>query len=174
MEKEKALYILNEKFDLLISWMNDHDDDQFEVSKREAKWTTAQHLDHLIKSTAPITKAMKLPKLVLKWKFGTCNREERTYEETYIKYYTALSQSEGVAPSPFAPRVLKNNMKTEILERLNKVRNDLNIQVSKWSEKNLSKYILPHPLLGRMTIRELVYFTAFHTEHHHKILKEFH
>jgi hypothetical protein len=34
------------------------------------------------------------------------------------------------------------------------------------SEKELDQYLVKHPLLGRITLRELGYFTIFHTEHH--------
>jgi len=30
---------------------------------------------------------------------------------------------------------------------------------------------LPHPLMGRMTIRAIVAWTVYHTEHHYKILQ---
>lgn len=33
----------------------------------------------------------------------------------------------------------------------------------------LDKYILPHPLLGKLTIREMMYFTIYHVEHHKKL-----
>jgi hypothetical protein len=26
--------------------------------------------------------------------------------------------------------------------------------------------VLPHPLLGKLTIREMLYFTVYHGEHH--------
>jgi hypothetical protein len=31
--------------------------------------------------------------------------------------------------------------------------------------------ILPHPLLGKITIREMLYFTAYHVQHHENIIK---
>lgn len=34
------------------------------------------------------------------------------------------------------------------------------------SEKNLDTLILPHPLMGKMTVREIIMWTAYHTEHH--------
>jgi hypothetical protein len=34
------------------------------------------------------------------------------------------------------------------------------------TEKDLDNYLAKHPLLGRITLRELCYFTIFHTEHH--------
>ena len=49
---------------------------------------------------------------------------------------------------------------------LTQARDDLKFSVS-----DLDTYLLPHPLLGKMTIREISLWTAYHTEHHYKILK---
>ncbi|WP_231962837.1 DinB family protein [Polaribacter sp. KT25b] len=39
------------------------------------------------------------------------------------------------------------------------------------SEKNLDTLVLPHPLMGKMTVREIIMWTAYHTEHHTKTLQ---
>ena len=36
---------------------------------------------------------------------------------------------------------------------------------------DLDKYVLPHPLLGKVTLREMLYFTIHHNEHHLELLK---
>jgi len=35
-----------------------------------------------------------------------------------------------------------------------------------WSERNLDRIRFPHPLLGRITARELAFFTIYHGHHH--------
>lgn len=40
-----------------------------------------------------------------------------------------------------------------------------------WKEEDMSVYIMPHPAIGKCTIREFVYFTTLHTYHHLDILK---
>ena len=42
----------------------------------------------------------------------------------------------------------------------------------KWKDAQLDQYIAPHPLLGKITVRELCYFTIYHTQHHLNIIKE--
>ena len=39
-------------------------------------------------------------------------------------------------------------------------------QTSQISEHKLDRCILPHPLLGKLTLREMIYFTIYHMEHH--------
>ncbi len=38
--------------------------------------------------------------------------------------------------------------------------------VSSWSEADLDRCRLPHPLLGKLTVREMLFFTLYHYEHH--------
>ena len=44
-------------------------------------------------------------------------------------------------------------------------------KVEKQEEKELDIYILPHPLLGKVTLREMLYVTIHHNEHHLQLLK---
>jgi hypothetical protein len=42
----------------------------------------------------------------------------------------------------------------------------LSEKLNKFTEEELDKYILPHPLLGKLTIREMMFFTIYHVLHH--------
>ena len=44
-------------------------------------------------------------------------------------------------------------------------------KIEKQTESDLDKYILPHPLLGKVTLREMLYFTIHHNEHHLELLR---
>jgi hypothetical protein len=35
-----------------------------------------------------------------------------------------------------------------------------------WREADLDRYLLPHPLLGKLTLREMLHFTLYHNYHH--------
>jgi hypothetical protein len=35
-----------------------------------------------------------------------------------------------------------------------------------WREEDLDRYRLPHPVLGLVTVREMLMFTLFHFDHH--------
>ncbi|HRH60621.1 MAG TPA: DinB family protein, partial [Chitinophagaceae bacterium] len=45
-------------------------------------------------------------------------------------------------------------------------------RVNNKPEDELDVYILPHPLLGKLTLREMLYFTIYHAEHHLKNVEE--
>jgi hypothetical protein len=47
----------------------------------------------------------------------------------------------------------------------------LNKRLKKYSEASLDELILPHPLLGKLTLREMLYFTIYHAGHHHHLIE---
>ena len=40
--------------------------------------------------------------------------------------------------------------------------------VRKWDEDDLDLYVIPHPLMERLTFQEILYFTIYHVQHHKK------
>jgi hypothetical protein len=99
------------------------------------------------------------------------NREGRSYEQVLNKYNTALSSGLAPSPNPFGPKNDHTNR--------NYILNDYKIETKKfikslnsWTEKQLDTYILPHPVIGKLSIREMLYFTHLHTIHHSEIIKK--
>lgn len=174
MNKTEIAELLEQKFSSIHKWLLEDDDQKFNYSSRLGKWTTGEHIDHLIRSTNAVNKGMRVPKFILKWKMGICNRAERSYAETVDRYQEALDDGRAVAMGRFIPDVVLNEDKARKVDELNKAGKTLIKNINNSSEEQLSKYILPHPVIGYLTFREMGYFTAYHTEHHHKILQEFH
>ncbi len=44
-------------------------------------------------------------------------------------------------------------------------------KVDTCSKGQLDTFILPHPLLGKVTLREMLYSTIYHVQHHQKQIK---
>lgn len=172
MKKETIIKELNISFDKLIKLMDYHPKHKFSEVIIEGKWTAGQHIEHLRISTAPVNKVMKVPKILLRYKFGICNRQERSFDSIVKKYERKLNEGNVKAPSRFTPKFLSTSEKEKTLEALDNQRHTLIKNINKWSEKALSKYVIPHPVLGKMTMREMLYFTILHTDHHRLILKE--
>ncbi len=169
MTKAEIISGLEAQYGELTLWLTQQPYDLFEVNI-EGKWSPGQHADHLVKSTAPINQAMRMPKLGLRTMFGKNNREERNYDQVVDKYTQAI-QNGGKAMGQFVPKAIENKQKSELIEKLNKEVSKLTSIINKWDDKDLSTYLLPHPLIGKMTLNEILYFTIFHTEYHIKILK---
>jgi DinB superfamily len=137
------------------------------------KWSVAENVQHLIISTNTSSLAWYLPLFLVRWIGGTPNRNSRTYDELKDKYYKKLSEG-GRASSRFVPKPIEIKYgKQKLLDNWNKATTKFITTLNKnRSEKNLDNYLIKHPLLGRITLRELGYFTIFHTEHHlHSIHK---
>jgi len=52
------------------------------------------------------------------------------------------------------------------VQKWNVTGNDLLAALRNWQDENLDEYLLPHPLLGKLTIREMLFFTLYHDQHH--------
>ncbi|MBP9151216.1 MAG: DinB family protein [Flavobacteriales bacterium] len=168
--KKEIISQLEKQSKALQSWFLDKPIEKMEFAP-EGAWTAGQHLLHLIKSTKPLGKGMGYPRLVLRLKFGKVKNPSRTYEGTVAFYQEALAKG-GRAMGQYIPREVKKEEREELVNRFDIEMNILIRNVQKWSEKNLDQTAVPHPLLGNLTMREMLYFTIYHTEHHLKVLED--
>jgi hypothetical protein len=56
--------------------------------------------------------------------------------------------------------------KDDLLARWGRVNERLRTALIGWSERNLDRIQFPHPVLGKITARELACFTIYHGHHH--------
>ncbi len=154
----------------LEKWMQEQSAEAFEKGP-EGKWTTGQHLDHLIKSVLPLNQAFLLPKFVYRLKFGKPNRPPRDFAALVARYKEKLAGG-GQAPSRFVPPVVALGQKHLLIEKFSKEYQILANKTLKWKEADLDAYLLPHPLLGKVTVREMLFFTVYHIVHHLEILED--
>lgn len=134
------------------------------------KWSALQQLDHIIKSVNPVRLAFSLPRFILNMLFGKANRPSRTYEELVDKYKAKLA-SGGRATGRFVPKVVSAADKKILIKKLETTVSALCRKTERCSEAALDQYILPHPLLGKLTLREMLYFTIYHVEHHNQLVQ---
>jgi hypothetical protein len=168
--KTEIVNELKRNADRFYEWINTQNGEAFEGGP-EGKWTTGQHLDHLKKSVEPLNLALLLPKITFKLLFGKPNREGRNYKALVERYETKLSQG-GQATGRFVPPVVAVKNKPELLSGFKKQHEKLIKTIGKWKEEQMDVYLLPHPLLGKLTVREMMFFTIYHLEHHLRILDE--
>ena len=141
-------------------------DEQFFYQPIE-KWSPAQQVKHLITATNMARLPFMLPGFLVRLVGGKPNRNSRTYEELVAKYKLKLEQG-GRASGRYIPKPIPASYgKEKLLNRFTKSMNSLaQLLKRKWEEAKLDEYIVPHPLLGKITLRELCYFTIYHTQHH--------
>lgn len=136
------------------------------------KWSIAQNVDHIVISTKQTKLAYSLPKFIIRLYTGKPNRPSRNYDEL-VKKYLAKLEAGGKASGIFIPKSISDTSKDNLINKWMKISATyLQILESNWKEDQLDKYLAPHPLLGKITLRELCYFTIYHTEHHLDIIKQ--
>ena len=168
--KLEIISALSEKVDAFNNYIAPLNKEQFEAT-RNGKWSAGQNLDHLIRAIKPLQPAYSLPKFVLRILFGKTNRPSKTYDELVAKYKTKLVAG-GRASGPFIPPFISFEKKNELVRKYDEQKQKLIAKIGKQSENDLDVYILPHPLLGKVTLREMLYFTIHHNEHHLELLKK--
>ena len=77
-----------------------------------------------------------------------------------------------MATGQFRPKSFVAADKKRLLDQYTAYSEKLERLINRLSENELDKYILPHPLLGKLTLREMMFFTIYHTQHHSTSLKE--
>lgn len=153
--------------DLVISL----DTDQLAMAP-EGKWSADQQLSHVVKSLKAIHTGFSLPKFQLKLMFGKSNRPLRTYDEVVERYHQKLAAGyenrSAYMPSSVDPAEVK-----ELADKMMSYASRISKKIGGYSEEDLDTYLLPHPLIGKMTLREMGYFTAYHCRHHMRFVREY-
>jgi len=162
--KEEIQKGLQENFQKIIDLMSHLTKEVFENTPN-GKWSPGQQLDHLLKSVKPLNNVLLFPKVILKLYFGKMNRKPRNYDELLNRYYEKLSKGR-TASSPFIPPVIVFEQRADKLKQYTEELNKLGKHLDDLTEEQLDTILLPHPLLGKLNLREMMMFTIFHTNHH--------
>jgi len=133
------------------------------------KWSAGQQLDHIFRSVGPVNMAFGLPGFVLRLLFGKSNRPSRSYEGLVEKYKTKLAEG-GRASGQFIPEQADWGKRGKLLRKLENLVSTLIQKVEKTPESQLDTLILPHPILGKLTLREMLFFTIYHVQHHQNLV----
>ena len=129
------------------------------------KWSPGQQLDHMVKSIEPLNMGLGFPKFFIRLFIGTSSKPSRSYEQIVADYQNLL-QNGLKAGEKYLPEPVPADRKDGLAYHLEQTTMSLCESIEKFSEKDLDTLRLPHPSLGKLTIREMLYFTIYHAEHH--------
>lgn len=132
-------------------------------------WSPAEHVRHLRKSSAPLVTAFKLPRFMLRLRFGSRRAPSRSFAEVRTVYLAKIKegfQAGSYAPSAEAPPSNPTDRRNEIVNAWTGVTVELTNAIGSWSEPELDRHQLPHPAIGNLSVREMLAFTVYHTAHH--------
>lgn len=132
-------------------------------------WSPADNVRHLTKSVRAVSAGLRLPRWVLWFAFRGARRPSRRYAEIREIYRARLAR--GASAGRFAPeaqRVIVDPVaeRARIMERHAIAVEEMARLVTRWPEQALDRRQLPHPLLGILTVREMLFFTLYHNRHH--------
>ncbi len=139
-----------------------------------AHWSPAGHVRHLNKTVGAVANGMGQPRVAL-LAFGRSTNGSRPYDEIVELYHSALEaggQAGSYGPSDRVPDLSREEWRTQIMERWAEVGKRLRKALLGWSESQLDVYRLPHPLIGKLTIRELAHWDLYHNAHHARRIAE--
>lgn len=168
MNKAEIIDELRSKYNDFSDFVATLPKDDFEFSLKGEKWAAGQQIDHLCLSVGPLVKGLRAPEFALKAMFGKADHPSATYDELVARYRAELAAG-GTAPASFRPADIPFDQKEEFVTKLNELVDKLCSKIEKFDEDKLDTLVLPHPLLGKLTMREMFYFTIYHGEHHHKL-----
>lgn len=145
-------------------------EDEFRDRAGDA-WSPAEHLQHLNISVSAVARGLAIPRVVLLLRFGPALAASRSYDEIRETYRATLATGRGAsgvyvpAREELAPAEV-GGRRAEILARWSRANTRLRSALEGWSERALERIRLPHPLLGKLTTREMLFFTLYHNRHH--------
>ncbi len=137
------------------------------------RWSPAEHVRHLRKGSAPLARALPLPVWMIQLRFGRHRGPSRPYHElrtSYLGVLAAGGQAGEFAPSPEPAPEDPAARRAEIIRQWRDTNEALIKAASGWSESALDRAQGLHPLLGMLSVRELLEFTVYHTTHHLRLV----
>lgn len=153
---------------VFIAWVDGLSAEQFS-EQVAGKWSVAEVLQHLYLSARPIVRLMTGHREVLS-QWGLVETPSRSYNDIAVAYQIIL-ETGAKAPAALSPRPEDVQVeKSELVARFAGVYDALTAVLESWSGSELDNYYIPHPVLGKLTIREMLYFTSIHTRHHLRLL----
>ena len=153
-----------------VDYVSNLSDDDF-TSAATDKWSAGQQMEHIRRSIRPLAQGLVLPVFILKIVFGKANRPSKEYDALIEKYQSALKKG-GRATGAFIPPVVHADQKAALNKAITKLVHTLCRQIERCSEADLDQLILPHPLMGKLTLREMMYFTIYHVQHHQALISQ--
>ena len=137
----------------------------------DGKWSVSQNVEHINIGLRRLGNYLALPKSNIKSNFGLSERKSTNYE-TMFKVYRNAFENGVKATDDFVPKI---NLEIGIEELVKDGKKMLDVFMSNlesWTEDELDLYNCPHPFLGKITVREILYFTIYHVQHHHETMKK--
>jgi len=166
--KSEIIDALLDSFEQVRNCVQTTDEDFFYQQKNK-KWSVAENFDHLIRSNIPIASVLKRNKLSF-LPLGISLNGSSDYESLQVNYLLKL-KTNPVPLGAYSPSKKQQTSKQDLLNNWGKIETKFAPRIKTWSDMQLDRLRLPHPLLGKLTFREMLFFTIYHNHHHLTAMK---
>ena len=166
--KDEIAIALTASFQAVNAAVSETQDAIF-LQRPNNKWSIAEQLQHLIQSNFPVASALKRPPERLAT-FGQPDQPTRTYDQLRALYMEVLKGGLKAGGS-FIPVVNPEDQKAVLLQNWNNIDQKFQERLAEWPEQEMDQYVIPHPAIGKFSLREMLFFTIFHNLHHLKSIK---
>lgn len=141
--------------------------DTFFREPAPGRWSPADHLRHLTLTHERVTVGLRMPRPVLRTLFGP-PKTARSYADLRRAYRAALAAG-GKAPARYVPSPdphMDAEAQAGVLRDYAGAAQALRAALAGWPDPALDTHALPHDLLGKLSVREMMFFTVYHDHHH--------
>lgn len=169
MKKEIVIDKICENHSSFTNYLSNLTKEEFEFSINK-KWSACQQLEHIVLCIKPLVHFFSMDKTFIERNFGRTGRQNSSYEVIFCDYLEKLNQG-GKAPGRYEPETTSINKRNSLIETLTTLIKELAFKIESFSEQELDSLQIPHPLLGNLTLKEMLYNTIYHVDHHMVIAK---
>ncbi|CAN5806193.1 DinB family protein [soil metagenome] len=170
MNKQEISDALVVKHAAFTNYISELPADEYFFSNN-GKWTAGQQLEHIVLCVDPILRVFSMEKPAIAQTFGRAERPGRTVEYLFLDYKEKLSQG-GKAPTRFVPQTNSSPERITLSEKLSKLIIQLCSKIESFTDEELDSLLIPHPLLGNLTLREMLYNVNHHVDHHYEMTRQ--
>ena len=141
-------------------------EEQF-FSKPESGWSPLENIKHLNSAITVVALFTRKELSFLLFLFGRGN-SQCTIPEIIKDYNDRLNSGSGagVFTPFFANNKIEIGKKESEINSLQSSIQTLIEGIHHWTEEELDRTNIPHPIMGIITVREMLYFNYYHLYHH--------
>ena len=170
MEKQKIIILFTDNYNSFVNYLTELTQEEYLYSYQQ-KWTAGQQLEHIVLCVKPLVQVFSLDKQIIEQNFGKTDTQSRSYQILLDIYLEKLKEG-GKAPDRFVPETTLSNQREILNDSLTKSVKELCLKIETFTDNELDSLLIPHPLLGNLTLREMLYNAIYHVKHHQKLTEE--
>ena len=150
----------------MVEFYSSIPDEQF-FSKPESGWSPLENIKHLNSAITVVAIFTRKELSFLLLLFGKGN-SQNTIPEVVKNYNDKLNSGSGagVFTPLFSSNHIEPGRKEVELKTLQSSINTLIDVIRQWTDEEMDKTNILHPIMGIITVREMLYFNYYHLYHH--------